>query len=115
MNYADSRELINYFKNKEGKYLKLNNGKKANLCVVADWGYSLTLTFTHGEKVLAIPFSGLYKENVAMHIPEGLEEGYFISSIVNFNSLKSIGYALENILTNWTERKDDVIELNWEG
>lgn len=114
MNYADSRELISYFKNKSGKYLKLDNGEKVKLCVVGDWGYSLTLTFAYGNKVLVISFSGLYKENVAMHIPEGLEEGYYISSIVDFNNLKSIGYAVENVLTNWTERKDDVIELNWE-
>lgn len=110
---SDSRELIRYFKEKSGKYLKLNNGEKVKLCVVGDWEYSLALTFTYGNKVLAILFSGLYEENVTMHIPEGLEEGYYISSIVKFDNLRSIGYAIENILTNWTERKDAFIELNW--
>lgn len=114
MNDADSRELIGYFKEKSGKYLKLNNGKKVKLFVVGDWGHSSTLMFTHGNKALSILFSELYEESVTMHIPEGLEEGYYISSIVKFDDLRSIGYALENVLTNWTERKDEVLDLNWE-
>lgn len=114
MNIMDSEKLIEYFERRSGKYLKLNNGEKVKLSAVVKSQWVLTLTFTHGSDTLVIPFSRLYMENVTMHIPEGLEEGYYISSIVDFNSLKSIGYALENILTNWTERKDEIIELNWE-
>ena len=114
MNGTDSRELINYFKNKEGKYLKLNNGEKVELFTVADYQYSLTLTFTYGGKILDIPFTGLYENYITMHIPERLEEGYYASPIVKFDNLRSIGYAIENVLTNWTERKDEVLELNWE-
>ena len=114
MSYADSRELINYFKNKKGRCLKLNNGEKVELFEVANYQYSLTLTFTYGGKILDIPFTGLYGEYITMHIPEGLEEGYYMSSIVKFDSLQSIGYAIENVLTNWTERKDEIIELHWE-
>lgn len=115
MNGTDSRELIDYFKKKSGKYLKLNNGEKVELFAVADYQYSLTLTFTYGGKILDIPFTGLYGEDITMHIPKGLEEGYYMSSIVVFDNLQGIGYAIENILTNWTERKDEIIELNWEG
>ena len=115
MNYADSRELINYFKNKEGKYLKLDNGEKVKLSVVGYWEYSLTLTFTYGRKILVIPFDGLYGDFVTMHIPKGLEKGHYISPIVKFDNLRSIGYAIENVLINWTERKDEIIELKWEG
>lgn len=114
MNYTDSRELIDYFKNKSGKYLKLNNGEKVELFKVADCQYSLTLTFIYGGKVLIILFTKLYEDYITMHIPDGLEKGYFASPIVKFNTLKSIGYAIENILTNWTERKDEIINLNWE-
>lgn len=114
MDYADSRELINYFKNKEGKYLKLNNGEKVKLSVVGYWEYSLTLTFTYGRKILVIPFDGLYGDFVTMHIPKGLEEGYYARPVVKFDDLRRIGYALENVLINWTERKDEVLELNWE-
>lgn len=113
MDYADSRELMNYFKNKEDKYLKLNNGEKVKLSVVGCWEYSLTLTFTYGGKILDIPFTGLYENYITMHIPERLEEGYYASPIVKFDNLRSIGYAIENVLANWTERKDE-IELNWE-
>lgn len=114
MNGTDSRELISYFKKKSGKYLKLDNGKKVKLFAVVDCQFSLTLTFTYGKKVLVIIFTGLYGDYVTMHIPKGLEKGHYMSSIVKFNSLQSIGYAIENILTNWTEGKDEIIELKWE-
>ena len=49
-----------------------------------------------------------------MKIPRGLQAGVSISPYVKFNKLKSIGYAIENVLTNWTERKDEIIDLKWE-
>lgn len=110
----DSKHLIDYFKKKSGKYLKLENGEKVKLFTVVENQYRLTLTFTHGNKVLVIPFDGIYGEYIIMHIPHGLEAGLFVSPIVNLHSLKSIGRAVEHILTNWTERKDEVLELNWE-
>lgn len=114
MNGMDSEKLIEYFERGSGKYLKLKNGKKVKLSAVVKSQWALTLTFTHGSDTLVIPFSGLYDDYVAMHIPNGLEEGLSTSSIVKFNSLRSIGYAIENILTNWTERKNEVIDLEWE-
>ena len=113
MNGIDSKYLIGYFKKKNGKYLKLDNGKKVKLLEVVDCQWTLTLFFTYGNRVLAIPFTELYGDYVTMRIPRGLEEGYYMSSVVKFDSLQSIGYAIENILTNWTERKDEIIELNW--
>ena len=35
MNSMDSKHLIDYFRNKKGKYLKLNNGEKVKLPVRA--------------------------------------------------------------------------------
>lgn len=113
MNSMASEHLINYFRNKKGKYLKLNNGEKVELFSVADYQHSLTLTFTYSGKILDISFTGLYGEYVTMHIPEGLEEGRYVSPIVKFDNLKSIGHAVEHVLTKWTERKDD-IDLEWE-
>ena len=49
-----------------------------------------------------------------MKIPHGLQSGVSISPYVKFDDLRRIGYALENVLINWTERKDEVLELNWE-
>ena len=49
-----------------------------------------------------------------MKIPHGLQEGIFMSPYVKFDNFQSIGYAIENVLTNWTERKDEIIELDWE-
>lgn len=114
MDRVDSEYLINYFKNKEGKYLKLNNGEKVKLSVVGSQQYSLTLTFTYGNKVLVVHFTGLYCDYVTMHIKDGLEVGRYMSPIVKFNNLKSIGYAIENTLVNWIERKNEIIELKWE-
>ncbi len=114
MNGTDSRELIDYFKNKSGKYLKLDNGEKVKLFAVVNCQWALTLTFTYSGKILVIPFDGLYGDFVTMHIPKGLEKGHYISSIVKFDNLRSIGYAIENVLINWTERKDEIIELKWE-
>ena len=115
MNGTDSEHLINYFRKKKGKYLKLNNGEKVELFTVADYQYTLILSFTYGNKILDIPLiTELYGDCITIHIPEGLEEGYYISPYVKFDNLRSIGYALENVLTNWTERKDEVLDLNWE-
>ena len=114
MNGTDSKYLIDYFKKKSGKYLKLDNGKKVKLFTVVDCQYTLTLSFTHNSKVLVIVFTELYENYVTMRIPRGLEQGLYISPIVKFDNFQSIGYAIENVLTNWTERKDEVLELNWE-
>lgn len=110
---TDSEYLINYFKNKKGKYLKLRNGEKIKLEKVIANIYTLSLFFTQDNREVCIYFDGLYGEYVTMNIPHGLQEGVFISPYVKFNNLRRIGYALENILSNWTERKYE-IELNWE-
>lgn len=115
MDRMDSEHLINYFRNKKGKYLKLDNGEKVKLETVFANINRLSLTFTHDGREICISFDGLYKEYVTMIIPNGLQGGVSISPHVKFNSLKSIGYAIENILTNWTERKNEIIELKWEG
>lgn len=114
MDGMDSEHLINYFRNKKGKHLKLRNGEKIKLEKVFANIYTLSLTFTQDGREIYISFDGLYGEHIMMNIPHGLQGGVSISPYVKFNSLKSIGYALENVLVNWTERKDDVIELNWE-
>lgn len=114
MNGTDSKHLIDYFRNKKGKYLKLDNGEKVKLETVFANMYTMSLTFTHDNRTIYIHFDGLYGEHVLMKIPHGLQEGIFISPYVKFDNLKSIGYAIENILTNWTERKNEIIELNWE-
>lgn len=115
MDRMDSEHLINYFRNKKGKYLKLDNGEKVKLETVFANINRLSLTFTQDGREICISFDGLYKEYVTMIIPHGLQAGVSISPHVKFNSLKSIGYAIENILTNWTERKNEIIELKWEG
>ena len=114
MNGTDSEHLINYFRNKKGKYLKLDNGEKVKLETVFANMYTMSLTFTHDDRMIYIPFDGLYGEYIMMKIPRGLQAGVSISPYVKFNKLKSIGYAIENVLTNWTERKDEIIDLKWE-
>lgn len=114
MDRVDSEHLINYFRNKKGKYLKLRNGEKIKLEKVFANIYTLSLIFTQDNREVCISFDGLYGEHIMMNIPHGLQEGVFISPYVKFNSLKRIGYALENVLINWTERKNEIIELNWE-
>lgn len=114
MDRMDSEHLINYFRNKKGKYLKLDNGEKIKLETVFANMYTLSLTFTQDGREICISFDGLYGEYITMIIPHGLQEGVFISPYVKFDSLKSIGYAIENVLTNWTERKDEIIKLDWE-
>ena len=119
MNGTDSEHLIDYFRNKKGKYLKLDNGEKVKLETVVENQYRLTLTFTHVSDVLVIPFGSLYGEYVTMHIPNGLQEGICISPSLAINSLKDIGHVVEHVLTNWTERKDierkdEGLDLNWE-
>ena len=114
MNGTDSKHLISYFRNKKGKYLKLDNGEKVKLETVFANMYKMSLTFTHDNRTIYIPFDGLYGEYILMKIPNGLQGGVSISPYVKFDKLKSIGYALENVLTNWTERKDEVLDLNWE-
>lgn len=114
MNGMDSEHLINYFRNKKGKYLKLYNGEKVKLETVFVNVYTLSLTFTQDSRKIYISFDGLYGEYVMMNIPHGLQGGVSISPHVKFDSLKSMGYALENVLTNWTERKDEIMELKWE-
>ena len=114
MNGKDSKHLIDYFRNKKGKYLKLNNGEKVKLETVFANNYTMSLTFTHDNRMIYIPFDGLYGEDILMKIPHGLQSGVSISPYVKFDDLRRIGYALENVLINWTERKDEVLELNWE-
>ena len=120
MNGVDSKHLIEYFEHKSGKYLKLENGEKVKLSAVVKSSYALTLAFTHGSDVLVIPFGRLYEEYVTIHIPNGLQEGLCISPSLAINSLKDIGHVVEHVLTNWTERKDEnerkdeVLDLNWE-
>lgn len=120
MNGIDSEHLINYFRNRKGKYLKLDNGEKVKLETVFANMYTMSLTFTHDNREIYIPLDGLYGEYILMKIPHGLQAGIFVQPHVKFNSLKSIGYALEKVLTNWTERKDkterkdEVLDLNWE-
>lgn len=115
MNRMDSEHLMNYFRNKKGKYLKLYNGEKVKLETVFANIYTLSLTFTHDGREICISFDKMYEEYIMMKIPHGLQAGVSISPHVNFSNLKSIGYALENVLINWTERKNEIIELNWEG
>lgn len=114
MDRMDSEHLINYFRNKKGKYLKLDNGEKVKLETVFANINRLSLTFIHDGRKICISFNELYKEYVLMIIPHGLQGGVSISPHAKFNSLKSIGYAIENVLINWTERKDEIIELKWE-
>lgn len=114
MDRMDSEHLINYFRNKKGKYLKLDNGEKVKLETVFANIYTLSLTFTQDSREIYIPFDGLYGEYIMMKIPHGLQAGVSISPYVKFDNLKSMGYALENVLINWTERKNEIIELNWE-
>ena len=105
MNSMDSKHLIDYFKNKKGKYLKLDNGEKVKLETVFANMYTMSLTFTHDNREIYIPFDGLYGDYILMKIPHGLQTGIFMSPYVEFDRLESIGHALENVLTNWTERK----------
>lgn len=114
MDRVDSEHLINYFRNKKGKYLKLDNGEKVKLETVFANIYTLSLTFTQDSREIYIPFDGLYGEYIMMKIPHGLQAGVSISPHVKFDNLKSIGHALENVLINWTERKNEIIELKWE-
>ena len=114
MNGMDSKHLIDYFRNKKGKYLKLDNGEKVKLETVFANMYTMSLTFTHDNREIYIPFDGLYGDYILMKIPHGLQTEIFMSPYVKFDRLDSVGYALENVLTNWTERKDEVLDLNWE-
>ena len=47
------------------------------------------------------------------------ESGGIKDLVLTFNTVEELQeaikeYALENVLINWTERKDEVLELNWE-
>lgn len=88
MNGTDSQHLINYFRNKKGKYLKLENGEKVKLSVVFANMYTMSLTFTHDNRDIYIPFDGLYGEYIMMKIPHGLQAGVSISPHVKFDNLK---------------------------
>ncbi|WRW34727.1 hypothetical protein CF5_0178 [Staphylococcus phage CF5] len=100
MDSIDSEHLINYFRNRKGKHLKLRNGEKIKLEKVFANMYTLSLTFTQDGKEIYISFDGLYREHIKMIIPHGLQEGVFMSPYVKFGNLKILGYTLENILIN---------------
>ena len=112
MNRTDSKYFIDYFKKSRNEYIKLDNGKRVNLREVVVSQDKVTLTFTYSGKDLVLPFE-LSGGCITIYIPDGLQ-GSFASPIVKFNSFKSLGKGIEKILTNWTERKDEVLELNWE-
>ena len=47
------------------------------------------------------------------------ESGGIKDLVLTFNTVEELQeaikeYALENVLINWTERKDEVLDLNWE-
>lgn len=114
MYISDSTQLIEYFRQKRGKYLKLNNGKKVKLINTIEEPYVLTLVFSYNDKALSIPFDKLYSEALVAHIPNGLEKGHFTSKIVKFRDVNFISIILNNVLTSWTEQKELLPGLDWE-
>lgn len=114
MYISDSKQIIEYFRQKRDKYLKLNNGKKVKLINTIEESYVLTLVFKYNDKALSIPFDKLYSEALVAHIPNGLEKGHFTSKIVKFRDVNFISIILNNVLTSWTEQKELLPELDWE-
>lgn len=114
MYISDSRQLIEYFGQKRGKYLKLSNGEKVKLTHTIEESYVLTLVFKYNDKTLSIPFDKLYSEALVAHIPNGLEKGHFTSKIVKFKDVNFISIILNNVLTSWTEQKELLPELDWQ-
>jgi len=114
MYISDTTRLKDYFKQKSGKYLKLNNGEKVKLSKTIEESYVLTLVFKYDNKTLSIPFDNLYSEAIAVHIPKGLEKGHFTSKILKFRDVNFISVILNKVLTSWTEQKELLPELEWE-
>lgn len=114
MHISDSTQLVEYFRQKRGKYLKLSNGEKVKLDKVIEESYVLTLVFKYDNKTLSIPFDRLYSEAISVHIPNGLEKGNFISKIIKFRDVNFVSVVLDKVLTSWTEQKELLPELDWE-
>ena len=106
MYIADSTQLKDYFRQKIGKYLKLNNGEKVKLIHTIEEPYILILVFNYNNKTLSIPFDRLYSDVLVAHIPNGLEKGHFTSKIIKFRDVNFISVILNKVLTSWTEQKE---------
>lgn len=104
-------KLIDYFKDKQDRYLVLENGKRVKLTQVeADRG-SIDLLFLYNNEYITINFYTGRKDQIRMNVPKGLH----YTNVVVFESLDGIGILLDRVLCNWTEQERETIKgLIWE-
>lgn len=108
-------KLIDYFKDKQSKYLKLSNGayiKLEYVDVVEDKDAledSLHLVFTNNYDSLYISFRfGSKSEYPTMVVPRE----YYRTPFIKVQSMLSVGSILDSVAKEWVETKD-TINLEW--
>ncbi|WJJ57013.1 hypothetical protein vBSAP01_223 [Staphylococcus phage vB_SAP01] len=108
----DSKKLIQYFGDRQGKKIILEDGSKVKLYSVNCTGYSLELTFLYDNETMAINIDNLYSDYVLMHIPKGL----YPHTVVKHDSSLGISFVLEKSLSEWVRqvKNDLVFGLEWE-
>lgn len=106
-------KLIDYFKDKQSKYLKLSNGAYIKLEYVDvledDLKDSLHLVFTNNYDNLYISFRfGVKNEYPTMVVPQN----YYHTPFIKVQSMLSVGSILDSVAKEWVETKD-TINLEW--
>lgn len=106
-------KLIDYFKDRQSKYLKLSNGayiKLEYVDVLEDYlKDSLHLVFTNNYDNLYISFNfGEKSEYPTMVVPQD----YYHTPFIKVQSMTGVGSILESVAKKWVEVKD-TINLEW--
>lgn len=108
-------KLIDYFKDKQSKYLKLSNGayiKLEHVDVVEDVDAledSLHLVFTNNYDNLYISFKFREKnEYPTMVVPQD----YYRTPFIKVQSMSGVGNILDSVAKEWSETKD-TLSLEW--
>lgn len=102
-------KLIDYFKDKQSKYLKLSNGAYIKLEYVDVLEDGLHLVFTNNHDNLYISFNfGAKSEYPTMVVPQD----YYHTPYIKVQSMLSVGSILDSVAKEWVETKD-TINLEW--
>lgn len=102
-------KLIDYFKDKQGRYLKLSNGAHIKLEYVDVLEDGLHLVFTNNYDNLYISFNfGENSECPTMVVPQE----YYLTPYIKVQSMLSVGSILDSVAKEWVDIKD-AINLEW--
>lgn len=102
-------KLIDYFKDKQGRYLKLSNGVYIKLEYVDVLEDGLHLVFTNNYDNLYISFNfGENSECPTMVVPQNC----YFTPFIKVESMLSVGSILDTVAKEWVEIKD-AINLEW--